>query len=91
MLGQEMAIVLQNDSRNLPCWLISDQKIRLPLKSAENIVPLERAAETNKKLGLLSLKRVLPGVTLVPSTSLVIRSEVSIFSLCGKILGPDEL
>ena len=61
------------------------------LKPYTNSSGVGEAAETNKKLGLLSLKRVLPGVTLVPSTSLVIRSEVSIFSLCGKILGPDEL
>jgi hypothetical protein len=29
-----MAIVLQNDSGHLSCWLICDQNIRLPLKGA---------------------------------------------------------
>src|ERR1700686_811637 len=31
-----MAIVLQNDSGHLSCWLICDQNIRLPLKGARD-------------------------------------------------------
>jgi hypothetical protein len=38
------AIVLQNDSRNLSCWLIGDQNIRLPLKGPETTIGLERSS-----------------------------------------------
>jgi hypothetical protein len=46
-----MAIVLQNDSRNLSCWLICDQNIRLPLKGAETIVLLERSSGDKQEIG----------------------------------------